>query len=225
MRKFLVSQIEFGKFIDISPKWIQELERRGIFKKTSEKKYDLKECVPAYVQFLRGSKDKTLAAAQTAHLEMRTKKLALETKRLEGSLVLKSEFQEKIASFVTRCEENFRNLPHQVAPVLARLPISDERLIAMILRHQINHCWRDLAGIPRKKPPMVFPGEMILVSLGLIQGDENGEVIVNSGSTPKRVKIIDLLEKYGSGIDALKIPTKEERDGFQDGKSKDPKKK
>ncbi len=209
MKRILVSQKEFGKFIDVTPKWIQELERRAVFKKTAGR-YDLQESVRAYVTFLRGSRDKTLAEAQRLNLQMKTKKLQLEAKRLEGSLVPRTDRDKQIDFFVQMCEENFRNLESRVIPILAMIPDpqNELKLMSLILKHEKEACWRDLAGFPKNETPVVLPNEMILLSLGLIKGDANGEVIVE-GSHSRREKVSDLLAKYGSGIEALKIPEKE----------------
>jgi hypothetical protein len=206
MKKILVSQKDLGMVIDVTPKWIQELSRRGVFKKKAGR-YDLQESVKAYVIFLRGSRDKTLAEAQRLHLEAKAKKLQLEIKKLEGSLVPRTDQDKKIESLVAGCEQNFRDLPWRLTPVLCQVAKmeNEEKIIALILRHGIGECWRDLAGISRKETPIVLPGEAILVCLGLIRGDKNGEVIMYD----RRVKVVDLLEKYGSGIDSLKIQGKE----------------
>jgi hypothetical protein len=206
MKKILVNQKELGIIIDISPKWIQELERRGVFKKKLGR-YDLQESVTAYIIFLRGSRDKTLMEAQRIHLEVKTRKLQLEAEKLSGNLIEKTELQKQIDGLIAGCEDAFRNLPYRLAPVLAMIPDkeNDQKLIALILRHEIANCWRDLAGYPKNETPIVLPGETILVCLGLIQGDANGEVIVQ-GSHSRREKVADLLKKYGSGVDALKIP-------------------
>ena len=208
MDKFLVSQTFLAGVLDMTARWVQRLESQKVFKK-SGKKYDLAACVTAYVQFLRGSKDETLVAVQKVFLETKTRKLQLEADQLEEILILKTELQKERELLVRGCEENFKNLPYRLVPVLMMVEIGkEEKLLVHILKHEITKCWRDLAGIPRKKTALVNPWDIILVCLGLITGDTRGEVILERCSPPfkQRVKVSDLLERYGNGVAALRNP-------------------
>ena len=204
-RKGLVSQRKLAKVLGITPRWVRDLEVRGIFKKTFEK-YDKDECVTAYIVFLRGSKDKSLAEAQRIHLETKTRKLLLEAEKLQGNLVDKDEEHKKTEFLVHQCEENFRNFPAKLVPILVRIDKTEEKLMFLILKHEIESCWRELAGVPKNETPVIHPGETILLVLGLIKPDSSGEVIELISKFPftRRVKAADLVshwkevnEKYG----------------------------
>lgn len=205
MKQISVSQIDLSKFIDVTPKWIQRLEERGVFKKKSGK-YDLQQSVISYITFLRGSRDKTLAEAQRIHLEMKTKKLQLEAEVLEGNLLPKEELEKRAAYFVHDCESNFRDLPAWLTPILIQIEGRDneEKLIFLILKYGTESCWRSLGGV-KEKTPVLLPGETILVCLGLITGDKNGNVIQNG----RLVSVREIKQKYGSGVDVLKFPAEE----------------
>ena len=208
MKQVSVSQSELAAVLDVSVRWIQRLEGRNIFRKKAGR-YDLQSSVVAYVRFLRGSKDKSLAEAQRVHLETKTRKLRLEADRLEGDLIPKAEFQDRIDSLVGECEEGFRNLESRVVPILMLIKDreNEEKLMSLIIKHEKENCWRDLGGVPRRETPLVQPWEVILVCLGLIKGDSNGEIELVRSSPPflQRVKVFEILQKYGSGADALRI--------------------
>jgi len=206
-RKGFISQKKLAKLLGVTTRWVRDLEARGVLKKEFGK-YDKDESVTAYISFLRGSKDKSLAEAQRIHLETKTKKLLLEAQKLEGSLVDKDELQKKFEYAVRLCEENFRNFPAKLVPILVRIDKTEEKLMFQIIKYGVESCWRDLAGKTKPETPTIQPWEVELLRLGLIQPDANGEVFELSSSFPfqRKVKAIDLiahlneLEKNRGGV-------------------------
>jgi len=206
-RKGFISQKKLAKLLGVTTRWVRDLEARGVLKKEFGK-YDKDESVTAYISFLRGSKDKSLAEAQRIHLETKTKKLLLEAQKLEGSLVDKDELQKKFEYAVRLCEENFRNFPAKLVPILVRTDKTEEKLMFQIIKYGVESCWRDLAGKTKPETPTIQPWEVELLRLGLIQPDANGEVFELSSSFPfqRKVKAIDLiahlneLEKNRGGV-------------------------
>jgi phage terminase Nu1 subunit (DNA packaging protein) len=193
-RKGFISQKKLAKLLGVTTRWVRDLEARGVLKKEFGK-YDKDESVTAYISFLRGSKDKSLAEAQRIHLETKTKKLLLEAQKLEGSLVDKDEEQKKFEYAVRLCEENFRNFPAKLVPILVRIDKTEEKLMFQIIKYGVESCWRDLAGKTKPETPTIQPWEVELLRLGLIQPDANGEVFELSSSFPfrRKVKAIDLV--------------------------------
>jgi len=202
MKKNLVNQTQLSKYLDgITTRWIQMLEKRGIFKKTHGK-YDLLSNNCSYIRFLKAREDsKTIEDVKKKHLESRTKKLEVETSRLQGDLVPKVALQEELARAAAACSQAFRNLPWKVVPILQKMPIGedgqfDDRLAVQVIDVMLKSCWRhSLCQQPRPSTPTINYCDRELVSLGVVTPDGHGEIICKSSVHPfeKKVKASDLL--------------------------------
>lgn len=203
MKTIYVTQTLLGKILDnITPRWIQMLGKRGIFKKSSNGKYDLLPNVTAYIKFLKQREDsQTIEEVKKRHLETKTKKLSVEVDQLEGNLVPKAKFQQQLEAHVLAAQQAFRNLPSKLVPVLQQIKDDED---GKFMAYAIDYCIKDiirhdLAGVPKSKTASIQAWDRDLVRLGLIKGDHKGEVILQSSVFPykKKVKVADLLSDKG----------------------------
>jgi len=172
MKQIFLNQKELAQFVNLSTRRIQQLKEKGVFKKESNKKYDLAKSVRGYISYLRSQAEGDELKSARLRREIAKANMAeMEAMEKAGSLVRKGESLKLISMLIAEAKQNFRILPRRVSEVLVG---RDAKEIELILMHEIDDVLFTLSGTPKPEAKEVFPWER-----GIFEIKDGKKVLVN----------------------------------------------
>ena len=117
-----VTTKELSQILGISDRQVQNHAAAGLFNKLSRGKFDLCQCVRAYLDYkmddLMGNSEE-LTAQRTALLKKKNKLADLEIKEKEGELVNYEKIRTQVFGYARIFRDTMLTLPDRLAPILA----------------------------------------------------------------------------------------------------------
>ena len=127
---------ELANLLELTPRWIQQLAKEGIFPKIERGKYPLDECVRAYVQYWKERAEGRFTESeldqtrlQKEHLEVR--KRAVQVAKAEGSVVALEDHEEVIRKLLGAVRAVLLGIPGAWSARVVGLGTPAEGLVLM----------------------------------------------------------------------------------------------
>jgi hypothetical protein len=149
MKEIFLKQIELGKFIDLSPRRIRDLEKRGIFKRRNGK-YPLAESIRSYIGFLRNQVEgDEMRAAKLRREISKAEHQEIVTEQLKGSLIDREQAVVWLSAICIEAQNAFWTFPRRFSAHLAAM--TDEREIESLLQEEIRNILNALVEALKKE--------------------------------------------------------------------------
>lgn len=150
MRKLFVNQVELAKLEKITARYVRELEKKKVFRRDRNGRYELFKNNPLFIQYIRRQNEPDeMKAARLRRENAKALREELLAKQLEGSLVPRQEPIIWLTNLCVQTKTNFWSLPARLCRELA--DISDPREVHSVLKKDIRNTLNNLVEALKKK--------------------------------------------------------------------------
>ena len=149
-----VTEHELSEYLNVSDRRIRQLAKDGIAIKVKKGRYDLKQSISNYINFIKSNNknnNETLEklkiskqAEELMHEKLKKRKTELLVLQMEKKLHSAEDVESIWNTMIFAAKSKITSIPTKVAPVL--VGIEDAKEIQSILRREINDVLNDIAN-------------------------------------------------------------------------------